>query len=51
MLPNVIEAFRCRYISLNLLNHGHFLKLTCDMEPSDVRTNIRDTTWGIFQIR
>ena len=26
--------------------NGHFVKSTCDMEPSDLRKNIRDTTWG-----
>ena len=27
--------------------HGHLLKSTCDMEPSDIRNKIRDTSWGI----
>ena len=31
--------------------HGHFLKSTCDIEPSDMRKNVRDTTWGISSIR
>ena len=34
---------------LNLTwRHGHFLKSTCNMEPSDMRNKIRDTTWGRF---
>ena len=34
--------------SLNLTRrHGHFLKLTWDIAPSDTRKNIRDTTWDI----
>ena len=26
--------------------HGRFLKLTCDMEPSNMKIEIRDTTWA-----
>ena len=31
--------------------NGHFVKSTCDMEPSDLRKNIRDTTWGNSEIQ
>ena len=31
--------------------HEHFLKSTCDMEPSDMRIKVTDTTWGISSNR